>query len=248
MLSGYTGRIGVGNWGRMMHTILIADDDVTLSGVLAEVCRQDDYTVLIARTAEEAIRLSESTDIDLFLIDMMLPSKGGMELCNRLRSNPKTVDTAIIFLTGRDHYSIAESLDAGADDYVKKPFVVRELMARIRAHLRRVKMGSDENETLLCIDSGSGQVFVDDREVILTNTEFTLLQFLCREAQAWYTTQQLLSGVWNYPKGVGDSALVRNHIRNLRNKLETNPKCPSIIYSHHGRGYTIQARVKFLAF
>jgi two-component system, OmpR family, response regulator RpaA len=229
-----------------MHTILIADDDITLSEMLAEVCHQDGYTILVAHTTEKALEISRTEDIDLFLIDMVLPTSGGMALCEMFRSDPRTADKPIIFMTGQGGRSLVESLNAGADDYIQKPFIVRELLARVRAHLRRMAMETIANQKTIYLNSQTGQVFVEDREAMLTNIEFALLQFLCQQPQVWHTTKKLLRNVWNYPEDVGDAALVRNHIRNLRHKIEVDPKRPAIIHSHHGKGYVVQARVQFM--
>jgi two-component system alkaline phosphatase synthesis response regulator PhoP len=229
-----------------MCKILIADDDVAMLHMVKQVLSQEGYLVLTARTAQGVIDVVTGSSPDLFLIGLVLPGMNGLDLCRKLRTNPMTAECPVIFLTGqRDAYSAAEALEAGGDDYIRKPFAVRELTARIRAHLRRISVTTTDNMALLKIVPNTYQVFVDQREVMLTRIEFDLLTYLCSNPQKWHGTQDLLTGVWNYPDGVGDTALVRNHIRNLRRKLESNPDHPAIIQSRHGRGYSIKANVKF---
>lgn len=229
-----------------MCEILIADDDRAMLHMVEQVLDQEGYNVHTARNVQEVMNIVGQTTPDLFLIDLVLPEMNGIALCQKLRDNPSTANSPIIFLTGQqDAHSAAQALEAGGDDYIRKPFAVRELTARIRAHLRRMNIMTSENTTSLRILPKTYQVFVDNREVMLTRIEFDLLTYMCNAPQKWHGTQDLLTGVWNYPNGVGDTALVRNHIRNLRRKLEENPDHPSIIQSRHGRGYTIKADIRF---
>lgn len=228
-----------------MCQILIADDDQAMLQMVEQVLDHEGYAVLSAGSVEEALDILDTTAPDLFLIDLALPGKDGVELCRVLRANESTTNAPIIFLTGHNTvYSAAEALEAGGDDYIRKPFAVRELTARIRAHLRRSYSFSNDDLASLRILPETYQVFVDDREVLVTRIEFDLLRYLAMFPNRWHATQDLLSNVWNYPEGVGDTALVRNHVRNLRRKLETKPDHPAIIQSRHGRGYSIRARVQ----
>ena len=228
-----------------MCKILIADDDQAMLQMVEQVLKQEGYHVLSAKSYEDAQEIIQYSRPDLFLVDIDLPGKDGVTLCRHLRNNPATANSPIIFLTGHHNvYSAAEALEAGGDDYVRKPFAIRELTARIRAHLRRIYTFDTEDSVSLRIMPDTYQVYVDDREVMVTRIEFDLLRFMCKMPQKWHGTQELLAGVWNYPNGVGDTALVRNHIRNLRRKLEQNPDHPEIIQSRHGRGYSIQANVE----
>jgi DNA-binding response OmpR family regulator len=229
-----------------MCRILIADDDRAMLAMIEQVLDQEGYTVYTARSVHEVMEIVEITTPDLFLIDLVLPEMNGLALCRKLRNNPLTAEAPIIFLTGQhDAHSAAEALEAGGDDYVRKPFAVRELTARIRAHLRRVKTQTSSSFSSLRILPNTYQVYVDTREVMLTRIEFDLLTYLCNSPKKWHGTQDLLTNVWSYPEGVGDTALVRNHIRNLRRKLEADPDHPAIIQSRHGRGYSIRADIRF---
>jgi DNA-binding response OmpR family regulator len=230
-----------------MSAILIVDDDGAILRLVEQALDQEGYEVYKAHSGPEALAVLESVKPDLFLLDLGLPNMDGVALCRQIRTNPDVANAPIIFLTGQNAgYSVAEALESGGDDYIRKPFAVRELSARIRAHLRRSNNFVMDNIPGLRIVPGTFQVFVDSREVILTRIEFDLLNYLCNAPHKWHSTQDLLTGVWNYPEGVGDAALVRNHVRNLRRKLEHNPDHPAIIQSRHGRGYSIRAQIEFV--
>jgi two-component system alkaline phosphatase synthesis response regulator PhoP len=228
-----------------MYEILVVDDDATQLTMIEQLLDQEGYKVLKARTAKEALEVVERVAPSLCVIDVVLPQMDGVTLCRRLRENPQLANVPIIFLTAHHgSHSVAEALEAGGDDYVRKPFAMRELAARIRAHLRRStnQLGSDI--PTIRIMPNTHQVFINDREVELTRVEFDLLKHLCYQPDKWHTTNELLTHVWQYPRGVGDAALVRNHVRNLRRKLEDNPERPAIIQSRHGRGYVIRAYIQ----
>lgn len=229
-----------------MYKILIADSDKSLLGRTTNFLQQAEYTIYTARNAGEVLEQLAVAVPDLFLIDMMLPGANGFNLCRILRSNPKTAKVPILFLMSQEsQYSAADALKAGGDDVIRKPFAVRELLARIRANLRWLSTTVKEIPAIIRISPATYQVFINDREVSLTRVEFNLLSYMCQDPQKWHRTQELLEHVWHYPGGVGDTALVRNHIRNLRRKLEDNPDRPTIIQSRHGRGYAVRAQVQF---
>jgi DNA-binding response OmpR family regulator len=230
-----------------MCRILVADDDQAMIDMVEQVLDHEGYDVVSVTDGQAVLDFVENdkAPIDLFILDLALPTVDGLEVCRSLRDNPKTAELPIVFLTGqRDTGSVSQALAAGGDDYIRKPFAVRELTARLRAHLRRLEVTNGEEISQLRIAPKTYQVFVDAREVMLTRIEFDLLRFMCLKPEEWHSTQDLLIGVWNYPEGVGDTALVRNHIRNLRRKLENNPDYPEIIQSRHGRGYSIKAHVQ----
>jgi len=229
-----------------MYKILVADDDKAMLQMVEQVLENEGYTVHGVRSTEQALEEVNDDQHDLFLIDVGLPNMDGIELCRKLRDKPTTAEKPIIFMTGQHNgYSVADALEAGGDDYIRKPFAVRELTARIRAHLRRSNQALLEGAATLRIQPNTYQVFVDSREIMLTRIEFDLLCYMAQMPQKWHATADLLSEVWKYPDGVGDTALVRNHIRNLRRKLEANADHPEIIDSRHGRGYSVRAHVQF---
>ena len=159
--------------------------------------------------------------------------------------------TSALVVLSHDHEpdEIATVLDAGADLFMSKPIVVPELVARVRALLRR--KGPDtvwDMQAILEIDANQRVVRInDERSVQLTPVEFELLSFLIESDEEYHSARELLGLVWNYPEGSGDTALVRNHIRNLRSKLEDDPERPRIVESMPKRGYRINAQVKWTA-
>lgn len=229
----------------IMYKLLIVDNDTETVGIIEQYLGREGYTVLTASNARDALKIAETHEPVLFVIDTVLPGMDGLALCRKLRTNPQTVNAPIIFLTQQGAgYAVADALEAGGDDYVRKPFALRELAARIRAHLRRMSAPYNDDMPILTIVPENLTVYVNDRRVSLTQVEFELLMFLCNAPQQLHSTEQLLTDVWRYPRGTGDAALVRNHIRNLRRKLEDDPERPAIIQSRHGRGYAIKARVQ----
>lgn len=226
-----------------MYRILIADDDNTMLHMLEEVLDLEGYIIYTADSAEEVFELAQSQPPDLFLLDFALGKMDGIELCKRLRAIESLKDTPILFLTGQfeSQYAVA-ALEAGADDYIRKPFAIKELTARVRANLRRVPL-KHKKYPLLTLYPQTQQVFLDSREIFLTKIEFNLLHYLVADTKTWHATEDLLNSVWGYSNGAGDTALVRNHIRNLRRKLEVDPDHPTIIQSRHGRGYIVRANV-----
>lgn len=228
-----------------MCQILVADDDQAMLQMIEQVLKNEGYDVLATPSAEGAQNIIKETLPDLFLLDLSLPGLNGIEFCRKLRKQPETADSPIIFLTSHnDIHTVVKALEAGGDDYIRKPFAVRELTARLRAHLRRYNAFASENMTQLRINPDTYQVFVDNKEVSLTRIEFDLLRFLCDNPDKWHATGELLVHVWGYPEGIGDTALVRNHVRNLRRKVEKDPDHPDIVLSRHGRGYSIRAKVE----
>ena len=233
----------------IMFTILLIDDDPAILEMVSRVLEKEGYGVYQATSGSELFALIKTIRPDLFLMDIGLPGLDGIRLCEQLRRHPQFADTPILFLTGQDTTdSAARALNAGGDDYIRKPFAVRELTARLRAHLRRfVSTTMEDVPTIRFASDRSCQVFINEAPITLTRVEFELLQYLCHSTEEWHSTQDLLSNVWSYPQDVGDAALVRNHIRNLRRKIEDNPDRPSIILSRHGRGYIVRARVEGIA-
>lgn len=227
-----------------MYKLLIVDDDVETREMLENFLMREGYEVAGAASAKQAISWLDEDSADLFLLNTSLPGMDGLALCRHLRNDRRYAATPILFLTGQPGYHAAsEALDAGGDDYIRKPFVPRELVARIRAHLRRYGSSVHDPLPVLRIQPDMMRVCVDDRVITLTNVEFDLLMYLCNRPHHLHSTQDLLMDVWQYPHGAGDAALVRNHIRNLRRKVEADPDRPAIIQSRHGRGYSVRARI-----
>lgn len=183
---------------------------------------------------------------DLLVLDIVMPEMDGIEVCRRVRADPYTCKIPIIFLTARGRTTdVVEGLDAGADDYLVKPFDVIELPARIRSVLRRAPGGSLDLESdsiavgRLQLHTMRPEVMIGEYPVPLTPTEHRLLFYLMSRAGHPASVEQLLEDVWDYPRGVGDPKLVRVHITNLRNKLDLTRDDPEYIHNLHGRGYLI---------
>jgi DNA-binding response OmpR family regulator len=228
-----------------MYEIMIVDNDAQTLDMVELVLKREGYDVTRALSARDVLKAVDKTPPDLFVIDAVLPEMDGVALCRKLRTHPQTTNTPIIFLTGHDSpYTVADALNSGGDDYIRKPFAPRELAARVRAHIRRSNHVGADDTSVVRIIAPSYRVFVNDREIMLTRVEFDLLKYMCLFPYKLHSTEDLLRGVWGYPDGVGDSALVRNHIHNLRKKIELDPERPNVIQSRHGRGYVIKAHVQ----
>jgi DNA-binding response OmpR family regulator len=227
-----------------MYEIMIVDDDAQVLDMVELVLKREGYTVLRAFSGQDALETVETTRPDLFVIDAMMPEMDGITLCRKLRAQPHTANTPIIFLTGNNSpHSVVDALNSGGDDFIRKPFVPRELAARVRAQIRRATYYTESDVPTIRILANQYRVFVNDREVSLTRVEFDLLNYLCIAPYKLHSTEDLLANVWQYPDGVGDAALVRNHVHNLRHKVEGDPERPAVIQSRHGRGYVVKARV-----
>jgi two-component system response regulator RpaA len=189
---------------------------------------------------EEALR----SPPDLVLLDVTMPEMTGFEVCRRLRTTPSLAAIPVIFLTARGALADRlEGFDAGADDYVVKPFDLRELEVRVQAVLRRAQphVATDVLQVgELKLDMRSREASIGAKTSLLTPTEFTLLEYMMRRLGEVLPTHRLLEDVWDYPPGVGDPALVRMHIRNLREKLEENPSEPRWILTVGRQGYLIR--------
>jgi DNA-binding response OmpR family regulator len=218
--------------------ILVVEDDFRLADLVRRALREQTYNVDVAHDGEAALFLVESEDFQLIILDLMIPKIDGITVCRKLRSSGAT--TPIIMLTARDTVDDRIlGLDAGADDYLVKPFAVGELLARVRAVLRRAEHLCSEllHVGPLTLDSRSGFVKYGQREIVLTPKEFALMHFLMQHPGQIVTRTELLQNVWdsNYD---GLSNVVDVYINYLRNKLEENGE-PRIIETVRGRGYML---------
>ncbi len=228
-----------------MPTILVVDHDFPESEMLNALLLREGYATRHTNNARDAWSILVNNRPDACLINLSLNGVDGLSLCRKIRQNTQINHIPVIFTTSPDTiHTAADALNAGGDDYLRRPFMAKELAARLRAHLRRAAF-NDQDVVLpvLELNPGNLTVIVNDRPVMLTRVEYELLAFLCNAPHQLHSTERLLADVWQYPNGSGDSALVRNHIRNLRLKLESDPDHPTLIQSRHGRGYTIKAQV-----
>jgi two-component system alkaline phosphatase synthesis response regulator PhoP len=222
----------------MTRPILIVEDDPDISESLKYNFEREGLPVVTALTGEAGLSaaLNEREAPSLIILDLMLPGMSGTELCRRLRREPATRRTPIIMLTARSGESDrVAGLDLGADDYITKPFSVRELLARVRAVMRRSDetSGKTYEDDHLLIDFDDIRVVCRGQKVKLTNKEFNLLSVLARSADRVITRQQLLDNVWGYSY-YGDARTLDVHIRRLRQKLG---ECGACIETVVGVGY-----------
>jgi DNA-binding response OmpR family regulator len=221
--------------------ILIVEDDERIRRSLRLALEEEQYRVAEVGSAEEALEVFGRRPAQLVLIDLMLPGLDGFDLCRELR---RSSDVPIIMVTARsDSHDVVAGLEAGADDYVTKPFVPKELSARVRALLRRVRVGEMAGQALrfgeLEIQPDAGIVRRSGEEVSLTKTEFRLLSELAASAGRLLSREILLDRVWGYGY-FGDGRLVDVHVRRLRQKIEEDPAHPRHLVTVRGLGYKLQ--------
>ncbi len=221
--------------------ILLVEDDARIRSALRMALDDEGYEVRAVETGEEALESFAAHKPDLVLLDVLLPGTSGLEVCRTLRHSS---DVPIVMVTARsDSHDVVAGLEAGADDYVTKPFVVKELAARLRALQRRVHASSGEPERYVIGDleilPDAGIVRRAGEEVALTKTEFRLLCELAHNRGLVLSREQLLERVWGYDY-LGDGRLVDAHIRRLRTKVEDDPSEPGIIATVRGLGYRLQ--------
>ncbi|HZR39483.1 MAG TPA: response regulator transcription factor [Ktedonobacteraceae bacterium] len=225
-------------------TIVTADDDPQLLRLVARNLQFEDYEVLTASDGEHALELIETHAPDAVLLDVMMPKMDGFTLCCRVREF-STVPIILVTARGQDQDKI-RGLDLGADDYLTKPFSVDELLARVRAVLRRSQFAANEAASLtrpqtigdLTIDYAQHQVFVSGREVALTPIEYRLLAYLAQNAGRIVTQDLLLSHVWG-SEYAGESHMLQVNVNRLRRKIEVDPAHPRYIRTKVGIGYLL---------
>jgi DNA-binding response OmpR family regulator len=221
-----------------MH-ILVVEDEVPLARFIELELVAEGYRISVAHDGIAGLTLARESTPDLAILDWMLPGLSGLELCRRLRATGSKMP--VILLTAKDEVSDrVAGLDAGADDYVVKPFSIEELLARIRAHLRRT---NEPNSNLLqfedlSLDRNTREVFRGQRSIELTAKEFDLLEYLLNHPRQVLTRDQILEKVWGYDF-MGDSNIIEVYIRYLRLKLEDNSE-KRLIHTIRGVGYTLR--------
>ncbi|MDO4910271.1 MAG: MtrAB system response regulator MtrA [Corynebacterium sp.] len=220
----------------MSPKILVVDDDPAISEMLTIVLESEGFSPVAINDGGIAVATAQDLQPDLILLDLMLPGMNGIDICRAIRANS---DVPIVMLTAKtDTVDVVLGLESGADDYITKPFKPKELVARIRARLRR--NDKPEAELLkigdLSIDVPGHIVRRDGQELPLTPLEFDLLLQFARAPRQVLTREELLEKVWGY-RHQGDTRLVNVHVQRLRSKIEKDPENPSIILTVRGVGY-----------
>ena len=228
----------------MERKVLIVDDERSIVDILKYNLEKDGTRAICAYDGTEGLRLARSEDPDVILLDVMLPGMDGFEVCRTLRAEGNNVP--IIMITAREEETDKVfGLELGADDYITKPFSMRELIARVRTNMRRAasmlpqQPGSDADilrAKALVIDRARRTVSRDGREVELTQREYELIKYLAENPGKVVTREELMSAVWQYDY-FGDLRAVDVAVRRLREKIETNPSEPQYVITKRGAGY-----------
>lgn len=220
----------------MKARILVVDDDEALSEMIGIVLRNDGFEPYFCADGNAAVDLFRSIRPDLVLLDLMLPGRDGIEICRMIRQDS---DTPIVMLTAKSETAdVVRGLEAGADDYVPKPFKPAELVARVRARLREGDVRSSEALRIgdVTIDVSGHEVTRAGQRINLTPLEFDLLVALARRPGQVLTRDMLLEEIWGY-RHQGDARLVNVHVQRLRSKVEKDPDNPEVVLTVRGVGY-----------
>ncbi len=227
--------------------VLVVDDEPMVTEVVGRYLEREGFAVAVAGDGEEALRLAREQPPDLVVLDLMLPKLGGLEVCRALRRESRV---PIIMLTAKgEETDRILGFELGADDYVVKPFSPGELVARVKAVLRRVAPAENAEPTGNAIVIGDLRVNPITREVVvrgvpvtLTAKEFDLLYFLASHPGQVFTREQLMHQVWDFAYA-GDASTVTVHVRRLREKIEANPERPRFVKTVWGVGYKFEAKL-----
>lgn len=227
-----------------MTHILIVEDEISFSEALAFLLEKEGFKVTVAENGREAIEKFDAHGADLILLDLMIPEISGTEVCRIIRSKSQV---PIIMLTAKDaEIDKVVGLELGADDYVTKPYSSRELLARVKAVLRRNTSSHDDLQELgilsvgiIRMDIDKHQVSIEGKLISLPLKEFELLEFLLRNSGRVLTRNQLIDRVWGNDY-FGDTKTLDVHIKRLRAKIESDPANPTIIHTIRGLGYKLE--------
>ena len=228
----------------MGKTVLIVEDEQNIVDILAFNLSRDGYDTMEAYDGVTGLQLALEHNPDLILPDLMLPGMNGFEVCRKVRESGSS--TPILMLTAREEEADkVMGLELGADDYITKPFSMRELLARVKANIRRGGMNAvvsvakehAADEKRLVIDKAMSAVRKDGKNLDLTQREFDLICFLAAEPGKIFSREVLMERVWNYDGYVGDVRAVDVAVRRLREKLEDDPANPAFIVTKRGMGY-----------
>jgi phosphate regulon transcriptional regulator PhoB len=227
------------------RTILVVDDEELIQELLRFNLEKEGYRVIVAKDGVQALDLLTREHPNLIILDLMLPGIDGLEVCRQIRFNPRFHEVPLIMLTAKgEEIDKVLGLELGADDYITKPFNTRELLARIKARLRRVydtDKSSEISNGDIRLDINNLQVYIRGEEIVLTPKEFELLRILVRHPGKAYSRDELLEQIWGY-EYLGDSRTVDVHVRHLRQKIESDPSKPDYIETIRGLGYRYKGK------
>ena len=235
----------------MNKRILIVEDEKNIVDILSFNLGREGYDTLEAYDGEAGLQLALEQDPDLILLDLMLPRMNGFDVCRQVRSAGRS--TPIIMLTAREEENDKVlGLELGADDYITKPFSMRELLARVKANIRRSDMAPSAppapaagahviEQGRISIDTELLVAYKDGRTLDLTQREYELLKFLAAQPGKVFSREALMEHVWNYEGYVGDVRAVDVAVRRLREKVEDDPASPAFIVTRRGLGYLFNA-------
>ncbi len=225
----------------MKKNILVVDDDKDIRELIAVYLKAEDFYVDKACNGEEALKIIEENHYDLVLLDIMMPKMDGLETLINIR---KKFMMPVIFLTAKNQeVDLLRGLSLGADDYIPKPFSSLELIARVKAQLRRYTVFNNINKSTITIgelvlDVDMHRVAVEGKEIKLTPTEYKILELLCKNRNIVFSVEQIYENIWRDKYAVGDTSIMV-HITKLRQKIEKDPKNPEYIKTVWGVGYKI---------
>ncbi|WP_298586515.1 response regulator transcription factor [uncultured Kocuria sp.] len=226
--------------------LLVVDDEPNILELLATSLRFAGFEVVTAANGRDALAKAESENPDLAVLDVMLPDMDGFSVTRKLRASGRHFP--ILFLTAKDETEDkVTGLTVGGDDYVTKPFSLDEVVARIRAVLRRTQPAEEDDSRLrvddLVLDDDAHEVFRGDREIDLSPTEFKLLRYLMLNPNRVLSKAQILDHVWEYDFN-GDASIVESYISYLRRKIDNDPELPPLIHTKRGVGYLLRSSHK----
>ena len=232
----------------MEKTILIVEDETNIVDILSFNLEREGYNTMEAYDGQTGLQLAREQNPDLILLDLMLPKMNGFDVCRQLRADGSTIP--IIMLTAREEEADkVMGLELGADDYITKPFGIKELMARVNANIRRARMPSAVVEDTgsrmvlgrIVIDTDRATVAKDGVQLELSQREYDLIRYLAAQPGKAFSREALMENVWNYAGYVGDVRGVDVAVRRLREKLEDDPANPTFIVTRRGLGYLFNA-------
>lgn len=229
----------------MPQTVLVIEDEAHILELLRYNLEAAGYNVILAENGRDGLERCFETHPDLILLDLMLPDVDGLDICNNIKRNEQTKNIPIIMLTAKsEEFDKVLGLELGADDYITKPFSIRELLARIKVVLRRAQQNDNDKEEIIrfgdiTIDTQKHVVYKNGEALDLTLKEFELLKLLSQNIGKVLTRDYLLDKVWGY-EYAGETRTVDVHIRHLRKKIEDDDKSPIYIETVRGIGYKLK--------